>query len=363
MMKNVKLCLNMMVGNESHIITRVLESCYKYIDYWIIQCNGSDNTQEIVENFFKEKNIPGYCYNVEWQYPGWNSDHLIQECTKANHNCDWLFRIDADEQLEVDSDFDWSLLEDKTVKAWNVVATTGGSSWFRARLWNANFPWRFKHDKRHECIILPGCGESGEEFERPSLHKGFRHYIKSDGNSYVDPTKFLVDALELECQHISKNTLLEDSYHFFYVGKSYSDCYSSEFPLGYEHQKEYARRCIFYCQSFVDYLNRENEMVYYAQYLVGTAYKFCKEYDKAIEAYTRCSDYCTQRNEHICGLAETYFELEDFETMYYYTSMLTDPSRKNPFPNLVFLIHNSCYYDTGEYVQHLHNTAIKKLQE
>ena len=360
MMKKVKLCLNMMVGNESHIIERVLNSCYRYIDYWIIQCNGFDNTQEIIEKFFKDKNIPGYCYNVEWQYPGWNSDHLVQECYKADHGCDWLFRIDADEQLEVDDDFDWSLLENTDVKAWNVVATTGGSSWFRARLWNAKLPWRFKHDKRHECIILPDCGE---DFARPNLDKGFRHFIKSDGNSYVNPTKFLVDALELETQHISNNTLLIDSYHFFYVGKSYNDCYSNEFPLGYEHQKEYARRCIFYCQSFVNYLNKPDEMVYYSQYLVGNAYKFCKEYDSAIKAYNKCPQYCPQRNEHLCGLAEVYWELEDFENMFYYTSMLMDKSRKNPFPNLIFLIHNSAYYDTGNYVQHLHNIAIKNLQK
>lgn len=365
-MKRVKICLNMMVGNESHIIHRVLESCYKYIDYWIIQCNGTDNTQELIEKFFEEKNIPGYCYNVEWQYPGWNSDHLIQECYKANHKCDWFFRIDADEELQIDDDFDWSVLENLEIESWNIVAEDSYSSWMRSRLWNSKLPWRFKHDKRHECIILPGCGPTEEEFQRVSLDRKFRHFIRSEGNSYTNPTKFLTDALELENQHISQNTLLKDSYHFFYIGKSYSDCYgSNELPLGYEHQKEYARRCIFYFSEYVKrfYDGSWNEMIYYAQYLIGNAYKFCKEYDKAIQAYGECVKYCPIRNEHLCALAEIYLEMGKYSKMILYTSELVKPDRKNPFPNCCFLIHNNAYYDTGSYINHLHSLAVKNLHK
>lgn len=364
-MKSSKICLNMMVGNESHIINRVLESCYKHIDYWIIQCNGSDNTQEIIETFFNEKNIPGYCYNVEWNYPGWNSDHLIQECSNADHECDWLFRIDADEELQVDEDFDWSVLDDTSIQSWNVVATTGGASWLRSRIWNARLPWRFKHDKRHECIILPGCGPTEEEFQRVSLDKGFRHFIRSEGNSYTDPTKFVVDALQLEEQHVSKGSLLNDPYHFFYIGKSYSDCYGTpNLPLGYKHQVEYARRCIFYFEEYINnfYYGNEDEMVYYAQYLIGYAYKFCNDYENAIAAFKKCDLYCSIRNEHLCGLVETFMSLNDYESAYGFVTRLLDPKRKNPFPQLAFLIHNQCYYDTGNYVQYLHDEVCKQME-
>lgn len=364
MNRTTTLCLNMMVGNESHIIARVLESCYKHIDYWIIQCNGNDNTQEIIEEFFKNKNIPGYCYNVEWQYPGWNSDHLVQECYDADHKCDWLFRIDADEELQVDEDFDWSVLEDTSIQSWDVVATTGPSSWFRNRIWNASLPWRFKHDKRHECIILPGCGPTEEEFQRVSLDKGFRHFIRSEGNTYTSPTKFVVDALELEQQHVSGDSLLSDPYHFFYIGKSYSDCYNGTgLPLGYEHQKEYARRCIFYFTEYIKnfYDGKENEMIYYSQYLIGNAYRFCGDNDSAIESYKKCTEFYSIRNEHLCGLAETYNFLKDYESAYVYASMMMDPKRKNPFPKLVFLIHNECYYDTGTYAKLLFDQIKENL--
>jgi len=361
-MKNCKICLNVMVGNESHVIERMLNSCYQYIDYWIIQCNGTDNTQEVIENFFKEKNIPGYCYTTEWHYPGWNSDDLVKECFKHDHGCDWLLRVDADEQIQVDDDFDWTVLDNTSIQSWDVTAKTDGAIWARNRIWNANYPWRFKHDKRHECIILPGCGPTEEEFQRVTLSLKFKHYIINDGKTWVNPTKFLTDAIELEIQHVTGGTLLTDPYHFFYIGKSYSDCYGEDvFPLGYEHQKEYARRCIFYFEQYVNYMNCANEMTYYAQYLAGNAYKFCQQYDKAIEAYSKCELLCSDRNEHLCGLSECYQILEDYETMFIYTSMLNQPSRKNPYPSRGFLIHNGAYYDTGGYVQYLHQLALEKL--
>ena len=65
-MKNTtaKFCFNTMVNNESHVIERMLESVYPYIDYWVIQDNGStDGTQDIIKNFFKEKGIPGFYTN------------------------------------------------------------------------------------------------------------------------------------------------------------------------------------------------------------------------------------------------------------------------------------------------------------
>ena len=91
MSKNTKICLNAMVGNEAKTITRMLESVAPHIDYYVIQCNGKeDNTNEIIESFFKEKGIPGFTYFIEWNFPGFNRDHTLQEALKADHGCDWI---------------------------------------------------------------------------------------------------------------------------------------------------------------------------------------------------------------------------------------------------------------------------------
>ena len=367
-MKKTKLCLNVMLGNEEHIVERMLNSCYKYIDYWIIQCNGNDRTQKIIEEFFAEKNIPGFTYTTEWKYPGWNSDHLIQRCNQADHGCDWFFRIDGDEQLQVDDDFDWSVLEDTSVDSWNVVATTGSSFWYRCRLWNTKIPWKFRHDKRHECILKPGCGPTEEEFPRLPLDKGFRHYIISDGNSYTNPTKFLKDAIELEDQHVCGGTLLDDMYHFWYLAKSYHDATGGTYPLGELHTKEYARRSLFY---FGEYMNRVfnydetgkaphiNEGGYYTLYLMGNLHRKCGDYEKSIEYYVRSEEFCPERNEHLVALAELYCDLGDYEMMKIQTERLIDPNRKSPFPRFTYFLRTNIYSDTGNYCDYLHKLACE----
>ena len=57
--KKVKIVMVAMFRNESAVMRRMLESCYKYIDYWVIQNNGStDGTDQIVKDFLKGTESP-----------------------------------------------------------------------------------------------------------------------------------------------------------------------------------------------------------------------------------------------------------------------------------------------------------------
>ena len=57
--KKKKICLNMIVKNESHIIEETLRCMVKYIDYWVISDTGStDNTIEVITKFFEKEKIP-----------------------------------------------------------------------------------------------------------------------------------------------------------------------------------------------------------------------------------------------------------------------------------------------------------------
>ena len=52
-----KIVLNMIVKNESKIICRLLESVYKIIDaYCICDTGSTDNTVQVIEDFFKKIN-------------------------------------------------------------------------------------------------------------------------------------------------------------------------------------------------------------------------------------------------------------------------------------------------------------------
>lgn len=373
--KKCKILLSAMVANESRVITRMLESCYKYVDYYIIQDNGSnDGTQEIISKFMTEKGIPGFVYETKWEYPGWNRDHLLQKCLESEHGCDWILRMDADEQLVVDDDFNWGILEDKNIQSFNITADALSSIYYRTWLWNAKLPWKFKHDKRHEVILLPGYGLDDEGFQRVNLPRSFRHIITNDGQTWDSPTKFLKDALELEADLITQGNMLKDLYHLWYLGKSYSDCYGNpdNFPFQINHSIEFARRSIFYFENYLNLHHSwdkyktghpENEMSYLALCLMGCAYKHMGDFDKAVEHFKSAEQFCPARNEHLMWMTETFRDIEDYESMLKCTKMLVDPNRKNPFPNKVFLLVNHAYSDTGTYVHDLHKIALSKTDK
>jgi hypothetical protein len=373
MNKKTKICMNAMVGNEAKTITRMLESVAAYIDYYVVQCNGTeDNTREVIEEFFKEKGIPGYTYFIDWNFPGWNRDHTLQECLKANHGCDWILRMDADERLQVDETFDWSVLDNNTIQSFNLTAEAGDTKYFRTWLWNANLPWFFQHDKRHETIHLP---EIGENFQRINMPYGFRHLVSQDGETWHVPRKFLKDALELEIDKVVGNTVLQDPYHLWYLAKSYADCYgnSSEFAFGRLHSEEYARRSNWYFERFLEKMFlwdtenriiREDEMGYFTFVCMAWNHAFLNSpVEKVLELYSFAEMFCPQRNESKLYKAQ-YLESKGMndEALKEVQEMI-QPERVNPFPRFSFLIENRAYFDTGNFLVEMKERLERKLSE
>jgi len=344
--ENIKICLNAMVANEEPTILRMLNSCYQYIDYWVIQDNGSkDNTKELISDFFHEKKIPGFLYEVEWKYPGWNRDHTLQKALFAKHSCQWILRMDADEELKVDESFDWNILKDVTVDSWNVAAEAGNYTYYRTWLWNSKRPWYFKHSQRHETIHI---NNDDFDFQRETLPTEFRHIVKNDGQTWANPTKFIVDGLELEKDLLSQDSMLTDDYHLYHLGKSYSDGYLTELPFGKNHQEEYARRCIFYLKNYVHHNPNYIELCYYSLLLIGSAHAFLKEDSLAKEAWSLCSSWVPERNEHLFKLADFYEARGMYVQAYEICKKINESSRIYPFPNRYYLVDRDMYIDTGD---------------
>ena len=56
--KTPTICLNMIVKNESKIIFRLFDSVINLIDtYCICDTGSTDNTVQMIEDYFREKNI------------------------------------------------------------------------------------------------------------------------------------------------------------------------------------------------------------------------------------------------------------------------------------------------------------------
>ncbi|MFE4047066.1 glycosyltransferase [Priestia sp. YIM B13490] len=135
-----KLCLCMIVKNESSIIERCLNASKSIIDFISICDTGStDNTPEIIKNWCKENNIPGTVHHEPFKNFGYNRTLAASLAQETYPEADYLFLLDADMVLEVQPNFDKSSLEsdlyltmqdDNQIKYWLI------------RLLKTSLPWK-----------------------------------------------------------------------------------------------------------------------------------------------------------------------------------------------------------------------------
>jgi glycosyltransferase involved in cell wall biosynthesis len=89
----------MIVKNESKVIVSTLENLCSYIpfDYWVISDTGStDNTKELIVDFFDKKKVKGELFEEAWKDFGYNRTKALQ---RAYQKTDYLFIFDADDKI------------------------------------------------------------------------------------------------------------------------------------------------------------------------------------------------------------------------------------------------------------------------
>ncbi|MFJ8529071.1 glycosyltransferase [Bacillus sp. NPDC094106] len=102
-----KLCLCMIVKNESKIIERCLNAAKPIIDFVSICDTGStDRTPGIIEKWCKENGIPGTIHHEPFRNFGYNRSLAVSLAQETYPESDYLLVLDADMVLEVTPDFD-----------------------------------------------------------------------------------------------------------------------------------------------------------------------------------------------------------------------------------------------------------------
>jgi hypothetical protein len=214
--KQPTICLNMIVKNESHIIEKTLEMlCVKIaITYWVICDTGStDNTVEIIQRFFKNKNIYGELHNCEWKNFSHNRTLALNE---AFNKTDLLFIFDADDEIHGD------LIIPSVVDCDGYYINFGnksGLSYRRILLVNNRIKWIFK-SVIHEYIE---CLKPDPLFK--SINSEYYVVSGRNGSRNNDPNKYLNDAKILEEAYYEARFNNDPIYlrYGFYCANSYKD--------------------------------------------------------------------------------------------------------------------------------------------
>lgn len=110
-----KICLNMIVRNESANMKTLLDSLVTIIDMISIVDTGStDNTKEIIQQWGDEHKIPTTVHFEPFQNFAYNRTHSIQMAQKTYPEADYFLLSDADFiwKIDVGGKFDKTLLVD-----------------------------------------------------------------------------------------------------------------------------------------------------------------------------------------------------------------------------------------------------------
>ena len=245
--KNATICLNMIVKNESHIIENTLEKlCNKIrFDYWVICDTGStDNTPQIITDFFLKKGIKGELFYDEWVNFAHNRTLALQRAYKKT---ELLLVFDADDEIIGDVNIPREVLFDEYHMKFGSHL---GTSYTRVLLINNYKKFEF-FSVIHEFI---SCKETPS---RSTVVDGNYYVISGrSGSRSLDPNKYLNDAIVLEKAYVEALQKDDQLYHryAYYCANSYRDCGRFEdainwYKITLSHEKQWPQEkytaCLF----------------------------------------------------------------------------------------------------------------------
>jgi hypothetical protein len=278
MLGRAKICLNMIVKNESKVIARCLASTRPFIDTWVIVDTGStDGTQDIIRSCLPD--LPGELYERPWRNFGANRTEALQF---ARDRADYTLIIDADEVLSAAPGFEPAQLE---LDAYQLRTELGELAYYRTQLVRSSLPWRYE-------AVLHEYLECDQPFTQGKL-EGLVNRPSTDGARSADPQKYLKDAALLEeaLKHEPKNTR-----YVFYLAQSYRDAGFAEAAL-----KHYKRRVA---------LGGWAEEVWYSMYQVARLSEVTEGPEQdVLAAYLGAYEFRPSRAEPLSSLAR-YFRLK-----------------------------------------------------
>ena len=338
--KSYTICLNMIVKNESHIIEKTLTNLCSFVTfdaYYISDTGSTDNTMEIIRDFFAKRNIPGHIEQVEWRNFGFNRTLALQ---MAFQKTDYLFIFDADDMIHGS----FALPNQMTHDAYQLKL---GESfvYLRTLIVNNRKRWKFV-GVLHEYITCIDKEDGSSVIEGS-------YYIESgrSGSRNKDPNKYTNDA-----------EMLERGYNEEMDGVNRNDG---------SGDKGLAERYAFYCaQSYMDagvaYIDKSIEWYkrvltqnnwsqekYYSALCLGNLY--AKKGDK----YNSMKYYCVTMEydeERIEGIASTLEILRSDGNHVMVNALYHKYKNYNKYPKNKLFLALDKYQDIIEY-----NNAISSF--
>ena len=257
--KKGKLCLNMIVKNESRIICRLIDSVVNIIDsYCICDTGSTDDTINIIQDYMKSKGKPGEVYQEPFQNFGYNRTHALQ---RAERWAEYALLLDADMKLTILPEFSVDSLKDDI---YTILQRNGNLEYFNTRIVRTTVGVKCV-GPTHEYYDVPG-GKVTNQLKTLIIEDIGDGGAKSD--KFERDIRLLKKGLETEPDNVR---------YMFYLANSYRDLGKHTEAIEW-----YKKR--FNAGGWI-------EEVFYAAFELGGQYRAINDMPNAIywwmEAYNR----------------------------------------------------------------------------
>jgi len=309
------LCLNMIVKNESKIITRLFDSVLPIIDSYCICDTGSkDNTVQIIEEYFSKKNIPGKVVQETFKNFSHNRNFALQSALGLS---DYILLLDADMVLEINNFNKEDLL---CGDAHYILQGNDSFYYQNIRIVKNNGLYSYA-GVTHEYINMPGG------IKLNSILK-INMFIRDIGDGGAKSDKFERDI------RLLTNGIKEDPNnvrYFFYLANTYCD--NGDYEKSIETYKKRIK------------MGGWDQEVWYSYYRIGNCYKNMGKIEEAIFSWMNGYDYLPYRLENLYEIIYYYRIESKHKLCYMFYKLALDILEKNHNKNIddYLFLHKDIY--------------------
>lgn len=320
----VKICLFLIVKNESNTITRCLNSAKNLIDYVCITDTGStDKTIEVIKEWEKQNNIPCAVYESPFKDFGYSRTMSYYNACKSFPDADYYLVLDADIIIKSNG-FDKNSL---TLDFYSVIQKNN-----RIKYWNFRF---FKSTKRWKCVgLVHEFWASLDQVTHDYIDENILEIIDiDDGGNKITKTERETTLLLKGINDPSTPFALKSRYYFYLGTTKYVN-------------KDYFAAIDIY-QKRIDCAGWDEE-VFVSQYNIGNCYRKLAKKDKekaemytscAVDHYMRSWGYKRDRVEPLYRIAKIYRR----KKLYKHALMILDIAKSQPDVKNVLFVEYKVY--------------------
>jgi glycosyltransferase involved in cell wall biosynthesis len=255
----------MIVKDEAHVIERCLFSVLPLIDYAVIEDTGSsDATQEVVQNFFKDRGIRVDVFSEPWKDFAHNRNLALQRL-RTRSDIDYALVIDADDVVILNDTFSGDKFRNSLDQDfYHVQLKQGSISYWRPQLFKNSLDFYYK-GILHEFIQSPHGAKHGTVTD-------FSVISNREGSRSLNPNKYRDDALKFEEALRTEDDPFLIARYTFYLAQSWRDAgqaakalkaYLARSELGYWDEERYVSLlCAGRLMQALDYPDQEVIKIY-----------------------------------------------------------------------------------------------------